>query len=196
MYLVRKQADVQESSGPVLAECNRPGYQFPTFRLSCVLPQTARFILCKASLDPIWFGLNASGLEASWCAKIIMPGLAECNQHACYQFPTFRLGCVLPQTAWIILCKASLDPVWFWLHASGLEGSRCARIIRPGSGRTQPALLPVSYFQTQLRSSTDGLDHIVQSQPGSNLVPADCVKFWPNGSSLEAGRCARITHKY
>ena len=122
-------------------------YQFPTFRLSCVLPQMAQFILCKAILGPVWFWLNGSSLEASWCAKITMPGLAECNQHACYQFPTFRLGCILPQTAWVILCKASLDPVWFWLHASGLEASWCVRIIRPGSGRTQPAHYQFSTFR-------------------------------------------------
>ena len=53
-------------------------------------------------------------------------------------------------------------------------------------------LLPVSHFQTPLRSSTDGLDHTVQNQPGSNLVLADCVRFWPNRSSLEASWCARI----
>ena len=34
--------------------------------------------------------------------------------------------------------------------------------------------LPVSHFQTQLHSYTDGSDHIVQNQPGSDLVLADC----------------------
>ena len=53
-------------------------------------------------------------------------------------------------------------------------------------------LLPVSHFQTRLRSSTDGLDHIVQNHPGSDLVPADWVRFWLNRSSLEASQCARI----
>ena len=73
MHLVRKQASVQESSGLVLAERNRhatsfptfrlklhtstdgPGsgrtqpacYQFPIFRFSCTLPQTAQIIWCK-----------------------------------------------------------------------------------------------------------------------------------------------------
>ena len=32
---------------------------------------------------------------------------------------TFRLSCVFLQTAQIILCKTSLDPVWFWLTVSG-----------------------------------------------------------------------------
>ena len=32
----------------------------------------------------------------------------------------------------------------------------------------------------------------MQNQPGSDLVPADCIRFWPNGSGPEASRCARI----
>ena len=40
--LVRKQASVQESSGPVLAECTEPDrYQFPASRLGSVLLPTA-----------------------------------------------------------------------------------------------------------------------------------------------------------
>ena len=52
-------------------------YKFPTFRLSCVLPQMSRIILCKTSPDVIWFQLtirfwpNRSGPEASRCARII-----------------------------------------------------------------------------------------------------------------------------
>ena len=103
---------------PGLAECNQHAcYQFPTFRLGCILPQMTWIILCKASLDPVWYWLHASGLEASQCARIIRPGSGR-MQPAHYQFSTFRLGCVLPQTAWVILCKASLDPIWFWLTVS------------------------------------------------------------------------------
>ena len=39
----------------------------------------------------------------------------------------------------------------------------------------------------------NGLAHTGQNQPTSNLVLADCARFWPNGSSLEASQCARIT---
>ena len=46
---------------------------------------------------------NASGLEASRCARIIRPGSGR-TQPARYQFSTFRLGSVLPQTSRIILC--------------------------------------------------------------------------------------------
>ena len=40
---------------------------------------------------------------------------------------------------------------------------------------------------------TDVPDTNVQNQPGSDLVLADCVRFWPNGSGPEASQCARIT---
>ena len=61
---------------------------------------------------------------------------------------------------------------WFWQNAT--------------------SLLPVSIFQTWLCSSTDGQGHIVQNQPGSDLVLADFVMFWPNRSDLEASWHARI----
>jgi len=46
--------------------------------------------------------------------------------------------------------------------------------------------LSVSHFQTLLCSCRDGGDLIAQHQPRSDLVLADCVRFWPNGSGLEA----------
>ena len=79
-----------------------------------------------------------------------------------------------------------------WPNASDLEASRCAGIIWPGFCQDATGPLPVSHFQTRFRSSTDVPDNIVQKQPGSNLVLADCVRFWPNGSGPEARRCSRI----
>ena len=52
-HLVREQAGVQESSGPVSGRTQPARYQFPTFRLGSVLPQTSRIILCNTSLDSI-----------------------------------------------------------------------------------------------------------------------------------------------
>ena len=52
-HLVWKQAGVQESSGPVSSRTQLACYQFPTFRLSSVLPQMPRMIVCKTSLDLI-----------------------------------------------------------------------------------------------------------------------------------------------
>ena len=64
---------------------------------------------------------NTSGPEASRCAGITWPGfwqdatgplpVSGRTQPARYQFPTFRLGSVLPQTSRIILCKSSPDPI-------------------------------------------------------------------------------------
>ena len=50
-HLVWKQAGVQKSSGPVSGRTQPARYQFPTFRLCFVLPQTSRIILCKTSPD-------------------------------------------------------------------------------------------------------------------------------------------------
>ena len=49
----REQAGVQESSRPVSGRTQPARYQFPTFRLCSVLPQTSRIILCKTIPDPL-----------------------------------------------------------------------------------------------------------------------------------------------
>ena len=73
----------------------------------------------RSNLDGLGrFWPSASGPEASRCARIIGPDSGR-TQTACYQFPTFRLSCTIPQTAQIILCKTSLGPIWFWLTVSG-----------------------------------------------------------------------------
>ena len=59
-HLVWKQAGVQESSGPDSGRTQPARYQFSTFRLSSVLPQTSRIKLCKISPEPIWFWLTVS----------------------------------------------------------------------------------------------------------------------------------------
>ena len=86
-----------------------------------------------------------------------------------------------PKKAWLTVCKTDPDPIWmawsgsgqtqlFWKQAGVQESAG------PVSGRTQPAPLPVSHFQTRFRSSTDVPDNILQNQPGSDLVLADCVR--------------------
>ena len=79
-----------------------------------------------------------------------------------------------------------------WPNTSGLEASWCAGIIRPSFWQDATGLLLVSHFQTQFHSSTDVPDNTVQNQPGSDLILADCVRFWPNGSGPKASQCARI----
>ena len=91
-----------------------------------------------------------------------------------------------------MLYKSDPDPIWMglsgfdethlvWKQAGVQESSG------PVSGRTS-FTLPVFHFQTRLQSSTDSPDHIVQKQHGSELVLADGVRFWPNGSGPEASR--------
>ena len=103
-----------------------------------------------------------------------------------------RFSSVVLQKAWIILRKTDPEPIWMVWSGSGLEASRCAGIIGPGFWQDATVPLPVSHFQTRFRSSTDIPDNIVPNQPGSDLVLADYVKVWPNGSGPEASRCARI----
>ena len=67
-----------------------------------------------------------------------------------------------------------------------------AGILGPGFWQDATGPLPVSHFETRFRSSADVPDNTVPCQPGSDLVLADCVRFWPNGSGPEASQCARI----
>ena len=56
------------------------------------------------------------------------------------QLPAFD-SVSLSKKAWIILCKTSLDPVWFWLtvrflpNGSSPEESWCASIVQPATGQ-------------------------------------------------------------
>ena len=75
--------------------------------------------------------------------------------------PTSRIlfSSVFPKKAWAILCKTDPDPIWMtWLNSSGLKASS------------------VVTFSDRSRSSTDVPDNIVQNQPGSDLVLADCAR--------------------
>jgi len=76
------------------------------------------------STKPAWIW---SGLPSQVLAKFIWSGsklvcartiryISGRTQPAHYRFPTFSLRCILPQTARIILCKTSPDPIWFWLR--------------------------------------------------------------------------------
>ena len=86
---------------------------------------------------PVRFWPNMSGPVASQCARNIVPGSGR-MQPACYQFPMFRLSCILLQMVGSYCTECAVDLVWFWLTVSGfgpnrssLEASQCARIIRP-----------------------------------------------------------------
>ena len=119
---------------------------------------------------------------------------------------------VQPESGWIVYAGsdssflqkrhgwyfAKPTRIWSGWSGQGLakhiwSGSKLVcRIIGPGFWQDATVPLPVFYFQTRFRSFTDVPDNIVQNQPGSGLVLADCVRFWPNGSGPEASRCARV----
>ena len=88
---------------------------------------------------------NGSGLEASWCAGIIGPTSGG-TQAACYQFPTFRLSCVLPQTAFFMTAQSrcvqeSLGPLL----------ANASVLIQTGCGSDPARLLGYSTFTGILR---------------------------------------------
>ena len=63
-------------------------------------------------------------------------------------------------------------------------------VCRFQAGRNRPAtsfplLKSVPFFHRRP-------DNIVRNQPGSDLLLADCARFWPNGSGPEESQCARI----
>ena len=115
--------------------------------------------------------------------------------------PTSRIRfiSVFSKKAWIILRKTDLGLIWMaWsgfgqTHLVWKQAVAGAGNIGPGFWQDATGPLPVSHFQTRFRSSTDVPDNTVeQNQPGSDLVLAGCVRFWPNGSDLEASRCTRV----
>ena len=100
--------------------------------------------------------------------------------------PTSISVLLFSKKAWIILCKTNLDLIW--MARSGFGQTR----LHIWSGSKLTCRNHRAWFLATVRSSTDVPDRTVQNQPGSNLVLADCVRFWPNGSNPEASWCARI----
>ena len=88
------------------------------------------------------------------------------------------------------------DPDPIWMAWSGFGQTHLvwkqAGVHLEGFWQDATGPLPVSHFQTRFRSSTYVLVDIVQNQPGYDLVLAECVRFWPNGSGPEPSRCAKI----
>ena len=105
---------------------NRPESYLPdpTFRIrfSSVFPKKATIILRKTDPDLIWMAwLGFGQTHLFWKLASVQESLGPVSgrtQPARYQFPTFRLRSVLPQTSRIILCKTSPGPIKFWLGVS------------------------------------------------------------------------------
>ena len=65
------------------------------------------------------------------------------------------------------------------------SGPVLAECNQPTTIGIDPLLDSVAFFHRRFGPFT-------QDQAGSDLVLADCVRFWPNGSGPEASRCARV----
>ena len=86
-----------------LAERNQPATSLPTFRLGCILPQTARIILCKTSPDPICFWLTVSGFGHTDPVRkqagvqgslgLLLATDFELVRIGCESDPAYLLGC-------------------------------------------------------------------------------------------------------
>ena len=92
-YLVWKQAEAEESSGPVSGRTQPACCQFPTFRLSSVLPQMSQIILCKTRpgsdlvlADCVRIWPNGSGPE------VMRKNASQLTQTGCELDPARSLG--------------------------------------------------------------------------------------------------------
>ena len=130
-----------------------------------------------------------------------------CKNHHAW-FGGMQPACLLPVSHFQTRMRSSTDGLGHTVQSQPGSSLVLVKWIQSGSklvcknhhawfGGMQPAcLLPVSHFQTRMRSSTDGLGHTVQNQPGSSLVLATCIwsgsklvcknhqaRFWQNATS-------------
>ena len=133
----------------------------------------------------------------------LWPLRPACSQNRAGSYmpnPTSRIrfSSVFPKKAWIILCKPTrVRSGWpghglakrIWSESKLVCRNHLAQFL---AGRNRPATN--FSLSDSVPSFTDAPDNIVQNQPGSVLVLAECTRFWPNGSSPEKkSQCARIT---
>ena len=83
----------------------------------------------------------------------------------------------------MFLCKTHPGPIWMaWSGFGQTHLVQKQAGVQESSGsyfwQDTTGPLPVSNFQTRFRSSADVPDNILQNQPGSDFVLADCVRFW------------------
>ena len=139
-----------------------------------------RFNSSKEGLDGlVRFQPSASGLEASQCARIFAPTSGRIPLAHC-QFLIFRLGCSLPQMAWMDHTVQNqpgsdlvlADCVRFCPNGSGPEASRCSRIVRPASGQCFRADLDQMRIRSSMFTGEQFFNKKIQSYGKSiNLIP-------------------------
>ena len=106
-------ASMQPESGwIILARSNLPFFQRrPGSRFCCAKPVWVAW----SGLGQMHLVRKEAGVQGSSSA------VSGRIRSACYQFPTFSLGCILLQRVQIILCKTRPVPIWFWLTTSGFD---------------------------------------------------------------------------
>ena len=110
-HLGREQAGVQKLIGLVCGKVQQARYQFATFRLSSVLPETCRIISCQTSSDHI-----VPNQLGSYRAK--PAGIISCQTSSDHIVPN-QLGAYRAKPARIISCQTSSDPILIRLTVSG-----------------------------------------------------------------------------
>ena len=117
-----------------------------------ILPQKAWTIQCKTNTDPIWMAWPSFGPMHMAQKQESSDLVSGRMQPARYQFPTFRLGSVLPQTSRTILCKTSPDLIWFWLIVSGFGQTDP---VRKQAGVQEPSIIGGSGHKYQFCTQND-----------------------------------------
>ena len=128
-------------------------------------------------------GSNPEAFRAHGQLWPLRPVCSQNRAGLCMSDPTFRFRSSKDRPYHIVQNRPGSDLdglVRVWPNGSGVPESGSKPVCRNHGVRfwqnsTNP--LPVSHFQTRLRFSTEGPDHIVQNQPGSDLVLADCLRF-------------------
>ena len=123
-----------------------------------------------------------SDSEAFWLHPIVAISASVQPDSGWIWLPTSDLVLsFFPKKAWIISFKTNPDLIWIacrvlakciWSGSKPMYKNHQAQFWQNTTG-----LLPVSLFQTQLHSSTDCPDDIVQNQLGSDLVLTDYIRF-------------------
>ena len=113
-------------------------------------------------------------------------------------YPTSRIqfSSILPKKAPVILCNTRLDPMWMAWSGFGRK-----HLVRKQAGvHDSLGLVLAECKQAATHFPLSDSSAFFHRWPRSycvkpcrsSLIQANCVRFWPNGSSPEASRCAII----
>ena len=156
-------------------------------RFGSVFPKTAWTVLCKTHPGPIWMAWSAfvqthlvqqqAGVQES------SGPVSDRTQPARYQFPTFSLGCILPQTARVILWKTGQPGPELVLAVSGFGQTNPVRkqaSVQDSSGSGSDAnRIRHVYWAVHLAFANENLHHGPTSiGPCPHcMLPSQCLPF-------------------